>query len=145
MPTKLRLALSVLLILSVAAGAGAVAAMDLHELLDGLRRGAPRLMAGTGMFYGFIVAGGLVLLAGLIIDGDLVGRAPTQAHFTATKWILGGTVALLVVGPVLGEAFLNDQLHRAGYAPCGTAWRPLSFARTEWVLPDQPCTPQADR
>ncbi|HKD30384.1 MAG TPA: hypothetical protein VKC66_31310 [Xanthobacteraceae bacterium] len=145
MPTKLRLALSVLLILCVAAGAGAVAAMDLHELLDGLRTGAPRLMAGSGMFYGFIGCGSLVLLAGLIIDADLVRRAPTQAHFTAMKWWIGGTVALLLVGPVLAEVFLSDQLHRAGYAPCGTAWRPLSFARTEWALPGQPCTPQADR
>ncbi|HKD30385.1 MAG TPA: hypothetical protein VKC66_31315 [Xanthobacteraceae bacterium] len=145
MPTKLRLALSVVLILCVAAGAGGGAAINLHELLDGLRRGAPRLMAGTGMFYGFIVAVSLVLMAGLIIEGDLVGRAPTQALFTATKWILGGTVALLILGPVLGEAFVNDQLHRAGYAPCPTAWRPLSFARTEWVLPGQPCTPPADR
>jgi heme A synthase len=87
----------------------------------------------------------LVLLAGLIIDANLVRRAPTQASLTAVKWILGGAVALLVVGPVLGEVFLSDQLHRAGYAPCGTDWHPLHFARTEWVLPDQPCTPQADR
>jgi hypothetical protein len=138
MPTKLRHALGVLLILCVAAGAGGVAAVDLHELLDGLGTRAPRLMAGPGMFYGFIVAGSLVLLAGLIIDANLVRRAPTQASLTAVKWILGGAVALLVVGPVLGEAFLNDQLHQAGYAPCGaTAWR--LFAPTEWVLPDQPC------
>ena len=145
MPTKLRHALGVLLILCLAAGGGGVAAMELHELLDGLRTGAPRLMAGPGMFYGFIAAGGLVLLAGLIIDANLVRRAPTQAHFTAMKWWIGGTVALLLVGPVLAEVFLSDQLHRAGYAPCGTAWRPLSFARTEWALPGQPCTPQADR
>jgi hypothetical protein len=144
MPTKLRHALGVLLILCVAAGAGGVAAMDLHELLDGLRTRAPRLIAGPGMFYGFICAGGSVLLAGLIIDADLARRAPAQASLTAVKWILGGTVALLIVGPVLGQAFLNDQLHRAGYLLCGaTSWR--RFARTEWVLPDQPCTSQADR
>jgi hypothetical protein len=144
MPTKLRHALGVLLILCVAAGAGGVAAMHLHELLDGLRTRAPRLMAGPGMFYGFIVLGSLVLLAGLIIDIDLVGRAPTKAHFTATKCWLVGTLALLAVGPVLGEAILNDQLRQAGYVPCGaTAWR--RFARSEWVVPDQPCTQQADR
>ncbi len=145
MSTKLRHALAVLLILCVAAGAGGVAAIESHELLDGIRTGAPRLMAGPGMFYGFIVAGGLVLLAGLIIDANLVRQAPTEASLTAVKWILGGTVALLVVGPLLGEVFVNDQLLRAGYAPCG-ALRPFArFARTEWVLPDQPCTPKADR
>src|SRR5262249_62177234 len=101
MPTKLRLALSVLLILGVAAGAGAVAAMDLHELLDGLRRGAPRLMAGTGMFFGFIVAGGLGLLAGLIIHGDPVGPAPRPGHFTAAQRNLWGSVGLRGARPRL--------------------------------------------
>lgn len=39
MPTKLRHALGVLLILAVAAGAGGAAAMHLQELLEGLRTG----------------------------------------------------------------------------------------------------------
>jgi hypothetical protein len=143
MPTKLRHALGVLLILCVAVSTGGVAAIHLHELLDGLLTRAPRLMAGPGMFYGFIAAGGLVLLAGLIIDANLVRRAPTPASLTAVKWILGGAVTLLVVGPVLGEVFLNDQLHQAGYAPCTHSWH--LFARTEWVLPNQPCTPQVGR
>lgn len=144
MPTKLRHALGVLLILAVAAGAGGAAAMHLQELLEGLRTGAPRLMAGPGMFYGFIAAGGLILLAGLIIDANLVRREPTQASLKAVKSILGGAVALLAAGPLLGEVLLDSQLYQAGYHPCGaTAWR--RFARTEWVLPDQPCTRQADR
>jgi hypothetical protein len=144
MPAKLRHALGVLLILFIAASAGGVAAMDFHELLDSLRTKAPRLMAGPAMFSGFIAAGSLVLLAGLIIDANLVRRAPAQASLTAVKWILGGAVALLLAGPVLGQAFLNDQLHQAGYVPCG-ADAQRRFRRTEWVLPDQPCTPQADR
>jgi len=144
MPTKVRLALAVLLFLCMAAGAGGAAAIDLHELLDGLRKGAPRLSAGPGIFDGFIVAGGLALLAGLMIDGDLVRRAPTKASLTATKWVLAATVTWLLVGPVLGEAFLVNQLHQAGYVPCGVLRPPARFARTQWVLPDQPCTPQAD-
>lgn len=144
MPTKLRHALGVLLILCVAAGAGGSAAMHLQELLDGLRTGAPRLMAGPGMFYGFIAAGGLILLAGLIIDANLVRRAPAQASLKAVKWILGGAVGLLVAGPLLGEVFLNDQLYQAGYHPCGTT-ASRRFARTEWILPGQSCTRQAGR
>jgi hypothetical protein len=148
MPAKLPPALAVLLILFLAAGLGGIAAMDLHELLDGLRTRAPRLMAGPGMFFGFMLAADMALLAGIIIDADLVRRAPAQADFTAMKVFLVGTVALLVLGHVLSvvlsETIVSDQLHRAGYVPCGTDAR-RKFPRTEWLLPDQPCTPKADR
>ena len=37
---------------------------------------------------------------------------------------------LLLVGPVLDQAFLSDQRHWAGYVPCG---RPLVFRRRYWL------------
>jgi hypothetical protein len=74
-----------------------------------------------------------------------IGRLPSAiAKRIAPNWEeLDGGFVLLLVAPVRGEAFLSDQLHRAGYVPCGTTSRP--FARTEWVLPDQLCAPPADR
>src|SRR5262249_61964997 len=117
MPTKLRLALSVLLILCVAAGAGAVAAMDLHELLDGLRTGAPRLMAGSGMFYGFIGCGSLVLLAGLIIDADLVRRGPAPAHFSGVEWGVWGRRGVVVGGALVGGGFFLGSVFPGRLAP----------------------------